>query len=302
MLPADHYRLRHGRDLDPGEPSSKVFVTYTDGSRDWDQKSYTHQSTPGLVLSLLSKVKSQGVWPVETAWAQFSDPANVGARWLTEQEDPWAAFELMWAKAYDTGPRLSFQQLVSMLVQMVEERPGLQLVYLREAAVRSGWRNRGDLDGLLAGLVGSGLLREERVMGPSGVRVTARRFWKATSQAVAQVARAATVTLSLGLLAVTNTDPAIGQKNPVTDRSFLRLLTDKKLRARGLKLLRQRLCGRRPWAAWRPAAFRRPQQPRHPSSAELAMIRAELDNMHLELDRRPVPMGSAGGIHLSCLL
>jgi hypothetical protein len=282
LLPGDHHRLRHGRELLPGEPSGKVYVTHADGSRDWDRKSYSHQSKPGLVLQLLSRVKSQGVWSKDEAWAEFSDPSNLGARWLMEQDDPGAMFEEMWEKAYDVGPRLSYQQLVQVLVQLVEDEPGIRLRNLRKAAADAGWRNHGDLDKLLAGLASSGLLHEVKELGPGGARVTSRRFWRATAESALQVARAATATLSLSLLAVSSPPEAVGQKDPVVDRSFLRLLTDKKLRAEGLRLLRRRLGGPRAWASRRPAAPRPPARPQL-SPAELAWIRAELDMLHLDL-------------------
>ena len=203
LLPGQHHLLCRGREHAPGDDDRRVNVETADGPQ-WDG-TWAHQSTQGLVWSLLSEIRSQGVWSKDKAWVELSDEQNVGGAWLRRQDDPRATFEEMWDRAYNTGPKLSFQQLVTVLVGIVEDQPGIQLVYLREAAARHGWRNRGDLDDLLAGLIGQGVLRDERTYGPSGKRCTSRRFWKKAVECAGVVAKTAAVTLSLALLAVGST-------------------------------------------------------------------------------------------------
>ncbi len=272
LLPGQHHLLRRGRELAPGERVRRCSVTSTDGVREWDG-TYEHQSSRGLVHGLLAKIKTQGVWDRERAWRELTDEQNVGGAWLRRQDDPRATFEELWATAYQHEPKLSLQQVTEVLLAAVEATPGMQLVYLRELAARHGWRNRGHVDDLLAGLVGNGTLREERTYGPSGRQCTSRRFWKIAVQSVAVVARTTAVTVSLALLAVGSTGQAKGHRSPEgtlstslpgRESSYLRLLTERELKTRGLKILWERVARRRQaarsWVARR-SASRRPAPP-----------------------------------------
>jgi hypothetical protein len=298
LLPTDMHRLVNGAEPAEGDRVRKHKIRNDDGTSEWDG-TYEHQSSRGVVHSLVARMKAQRVWSRDEAFTQCMSPDHLGTRWLREQDDPRVVFEELWDSAYDLDPRLSLQQLVTLLLTTIRETPGIQLVYLRELAARHGWRNRGHLASLLDGLVADGTLSEQRTYGPSGKQVTSRRFWTETTEAVAVVAKTTTVTVSLGLLAVGSTRSAKGQRTPGRERSFLRLLTDKELRREGLRLLRSRLARLRPWSSRRRAP--RPSSPPPPLTPdEVAYC---LDGLHLGGPsapvRAPVPMGSIWS--LACL-
>lgn len=298
LLPGKAYLLRHGRRAESGDDLSRAKVTDDEGTPDWDG-TYGYQSSPGLCLSILSQVRSQGRWSQEQAWVEVSDPGNVGAAWLRRQEDPDAVFEQMWDDAFVHGPKVSFEQLVVVLLALVEEQPGARLTVLREAAACHGWRNRGEMDSKLAGLVSKGVLREERTYGPSG-GVSSRRFWKVTPAAPVEVARAQTSTLSLALRAVESSRSVVGHKDPQEGGwSYRCLLTDKKLRARGLRCLRARWAPprQRPASSIVEGAAHSQQRPPLGSTPEevLAAMQPDLDEMFPTADEGPVGSGGHSG-------
>ena len=271
-------------------------MTDHDGTRHWDG-TWEHQSTQALVWSLMSRIKSQGVWSREQAWVELMDEENVGGAWLRRQDEPRATFEEMWERAYDRGPKLSFEQVVTVLLRLVDEEPGIRLVALRRAAAGAGWRNRGDLDKLIAAMLTRGDLREERTYGPGGLRCTSRRFWREQPESVAVAAKTTTVALSLGLLAVGSTRRLAGQQvagqKASEGCSYFLLLTDKKIRAQGLKRLRLRLMRLRPPAARRARRRAAPQQPLELTESERQYVLGALTDS--------VPMGNLGW-NLSCVL
>lgn len=208
-------------------------VATAEGERVFDG-TWEHQSTSGLVMQLLVEIKSQGVWSRDEAWAALMNPDNIGGAWLRRQAEPSVTFDDMWERAYQHPPRLSVEQATELVVRMIEDQPGIQLVYLREAV----GGNRGRLDGLLAGLVENGTLREERTYGPGG-GCTSRRFWKIASGTPVVIASVVATTVSLALLAAT-THLAKGHRTTEGEGlSFLVLLTSKRLRAAGLRRWRR---------------------------------------------------------------
>lgn len=300
ILPTHEQVLRNGRDLPDGARVRRHRVRQDDGTTEWDGVSYEHESSRGVVHRLVLGMKRQRVWDADRVFGELLKPEHRGSRWLREQEDPRSVFEELWASAYDLDPKLSHKQMVTLLVTAIEDRPGIHRAELLALASQHGWRNRGHVVSLLDGFVADGTLREERTYGPSGTKVTARRFWRRTIEPVARLAKAATTTLHLGLLAVGATSSARGLRSPDRDRSYLRLMTDKKLRRQGLRLLRERLARLRPWAA-RPRAPRPVVQPPPLTSEEQAWI---LHGLDLSLvDSNDATTGTPlGGVLVRCVI
>lgn len=303
LLPTHRHTLEKGRDLPDGARVRRHRVRLDDGTTEWDGTSYEHESSRGVVHRLVLAIKRQRVWNRDQAFTVLMDSAKRGSRWLREQDDPPATFEELWATAYDLDPKLSFEQMVTVLLTAIEETPGIQRGQLLRLAGQHGWRNRGHLDSLLAGLVADGKLREERAYGPSGTQVTSRRFWRRALEPVARLAKAATSTLSLSLLAIGATSSARGLRSPDRDRSYLRLITDKKLRRVGLQLLRERLARTRPWTSRARAA--RPSPPPPPVTDELrAHCLQGLEGLDLALlyDADATTSTPLGGVMVRCVL
>lgn len=297
--------LRHGREAGEGVKVRKHKTTdYSDGSRHWDGESYEHQSAAASVLSLISHIKSQGVWVAERAFTELTDEANVGGRWLREHDDALAVFEDMWERAYVRPPKLSFEQVTALVLDSIGERPGVQQVYVRELAARYGWRNKGQLEDLLRALIAKGHLREERTYGPSGTTVTSRRFWATSGPMIpvtattggtmipvtvtstptvatsARLAKALTTTLALALRAVQSTQSAKGHRTPVRDRTYVRLLTDERLRREGRRLLGERYRHLRP---------RRPRPSTPGQDLTTVFTEAEVRSLLDGIDLGPLP-------------
>lgn len=241
LIPQDMHVLRHGPKLSSHQRLRRHRVLGDDGLRHWDGTSYEHESSRGIVQSLASRMKTQGVWDADEAFRQLMSPDNRGGRWLREQgSSARAVFENLWSHAYQHTPRLSLQQLTEVLLVAMVNKPGVAFAELRQLGAGHGHGHQGRLSDLLDGLVAKGEVRQERTYGPSG-KCISRRFWFLARQAVETVAKVVAVSVSLCLTALEGADLAVGHRTPGGSRSYLRLLTDKKLRARGLRLLRQRL-------------------------------------------------------------
>lgn len=276
-----------------------MVTDYSDGSRSWDG-SYEHQSSRGVVHSFMALIKTQGVWSEDEAFAQLMNPDHLAGRWLREQDEPQTVFADLWATAYKNEPKASQEQVVAALVAAVEEAPGLQLWELRAVAAPLGWGNKGRVDGLINGLVEDGTLKDKRTYGPSRTRVTSRRFWKVATATAAVIAKTTSTTVFLGLLALASTDPGIGHRTPGGSRSYTRLMTDKKLRARGLRVLRRR--------PLRPHRQPPPTPVEHPllSDFEKRQILSGIEGLDLCCAtapvRAPVLVVAGTGVALRCLL
>jgi hypothetical protein len=229
LLPTDEHLLRYGRRPEPGESTVTVKELLPDGSRDTRRGEYQNQSTPALVMSLLSHCKTQDVLTMGEVFDLVMDEHNVGTRWLRDQDDPRATFDDMWERAYQHVPKFSVEQVVTLVLQLITDEPGIRLSTIR--AVIGAHFHRGALDSLLDGLIDTGVLRDERQYGPSGRRCTVRRFWLLATDVAAVVKRVVT-TVSIGLLGVgLRTSAGEGP-------SYRRLLTSKKIWAAGVRRYR----------------------------------------------------------------
>jgi hypothetical protein len=273
LRPRYAYWLKHGLPKPRGE--SARMVRDRSGEAPTRTDRYEHQSSPRLVMKLLIEAKSQDVWDTDRVRREMLDPSNRGASWLHCQDNPEGTFADMWARALKHKPQLSEEQVMQQVLRLIKENPGIQLVRLRELVDY----NRGFLDSILQGFIDRGELREERTVGPSGTRCTSRRFWFIAKESATAVARSATVAVSLGLLALATATSTTGLRTTAGGVSFRVLLTNKRLRAAGLRRWRSMAAKTRERKQTQ-AGLRRPTrqpEPHRLSDPELERLLVDLD-------------------------